>query len=408
MPRVLLLVPATSYRAEAFLHAAARLTLDVTVGSNHRQVLAQFTPGRSVHVDFGDLKTALPSILSHCRDYPVVAVIGTDDETTTLAARVGSVLNLPHNTAAAVSKARNKFEFRRVLVRARLNCPTFERIELAIDPATVAAAVHYPCVLKPLDLSGSRGVIRADNEADFIAAFHRVSEIITGCAGADSDNALLVETFIEGVEVSLEGVVHAGSLRVLALFDKPDLLNGPYFEETIYVTPSRLSPTQQCAIVTETQAAVAALGLTTGPIHAELRLDGDHAYVLEIAPRTIGGHCSRALRFPANVSLEELVLRQAIGASHLMEAAGGPSGVMMIPIPRAGRLARVTGVSEAIAVPGITDVKITIPLGDTLTPLPEGDRYLGFIFAEASSADSVECALRIAHSRLEFEIHSSA
>ena len=406
MPRVLLLVPATSYRAGAFLDAARRLQLDVTVGSNHRQVLAELTPGRSLYIEFHDTSAALQQILSHCRDYPIVAVVGTDDDTTGLAARAGQALGLPHNDTAAVQHTCDKFEFRQIIARAELNCPRFERIALSVDPASVAAKIPYPCVLKPLNLSGSRGVIRANNEEEFIRAFHRTRRIVQSSTENGRDESLLVEDFIAGVEVSLEGIVEDGRLRTLALFDKPDPLNGPFFEESIYVTPSRLTAPEQDEILTQARAAVAAVGLATGPIHAELRLGVDGAYVIEIAARTIGGLCSRVLKFQDNITLEEMVLRQAIGSSARATATETPSGVMMIPIPHAGVLRRVSGLAQAGVVSGITGIEITVPVGDTLVPLPEGDRYLGFVFAEARSPVAVEEALRTAHARLEFDIRS--
>lgn len=406
MPRVLLLVPATSYRAGAFLDAARRLQLDVTVGSNHRQVLAELTPGRSLYIEFHDTSAALQQILSHCRDYPIVAVVGTDDDTTGLAARAGQALELPHNDITAVQHTCDKFEFRQMIARAELNCPRFKRLALSVDPALVAATIPYPCVLKPLDLSGSRGVIRANNEKEFVRAFHRTRQIVQSSTENGRDESLLVEDFIAGIEVSLEGVVEDGRLRMLALFDKPDPLNGPFFEETIYVTPSRLSAGEQDEILTQAQAAVAAIGLSTGPIHAELRLGVDGAYVIEIAARTIGGLCSRVLKFQDDITLEEMILRQAIGSSASGTLAETPSGVMMIPIPRAGILRCVGGLAKATLVAGITDIEITIPVGDTLVPLPEGDRYLGFVFAEARSPVAVEEALRTAHARLEFDIRS--
>jgi len=406
VPRVLLLVPVTSYRTEAFLDAARRLRLDVTVGSNHRQLLAKFAPGRTLYINLRDNTSTLAAIVRHCRDYPVAAVIGTDDETTTLAAQAAAALEVQHNAISAVSAARNKLQFRRLMSNAQLNGPGFNRIELSAHATTVSATMKYPCVLKPLDLSGSRGVIRANNKTEFVRAFHRVRSIVETCAEPDSDPALLVEDFIEGIEVSLEGLVTDGALSVLALFDKPNPLDGPFFEETIYVTPSRLGATQQRKIVAQTEAAVRALGLTTGPIHAELRLGPKGAFVIEIAPRTIGGLCSRALRFQANASLEEIVLRQAVGAKLDAETNHAPSGVMMIPIPGAGILKTVRGLSAATAVAGITDINIAIPPGEMLIPLPEGGRYLGFIFAEADSAEAVEHALRTAHGKLHFDISS--
>ena len=261
----------------------------------------------------------------------------------------------------------------------------------------------YPCVIKPVNLNGSRGVMRADSPAELIAAIDRLTRLIT----ADTDEArpYLIESYLPGVEVALEGMLDQGHLTILALFDKPDPLEGPFFEETIYVTPSRLSPSMQATIGATTAAAAQALGLVAGPIHAELRVNDEGVWIIEIAGRSIGGLCSQVLRFGVDASLEELIIRQAAGlplgdASRRDHAAG----VMMIPIPEAGLLRAVSGGEEAAAVPLIESVEITARLNYPLVPLPEGDSYLGFIFARGETPEAVEAALRQAHACLHFRI----
>ncbi len=263
-----------------------------------------------------------------------------------------------------------------------------------------AGAVDLPAVLKPVALSGSRGVIRADDPAAARSAEARIRAILDE-AGEDPDGPILAERYVPGAEVAVEALLRGGELEVLAVFDKPDPLEGPYFEETIYVTPSRLPAAQLDRIAAATAAAAAALGLREGPVHAELRLDGDALFVLELAARSIGGLCGRALRFGAGLSLEEVILRHALRlplGPHERERAA--SGVMMLPIERAGTLREVRGLDAARAVAGIEDVRITIPAGRPVVPLPEGDRYLGFAFARAAEPAAVEAALRAAHAAL--------
>jgi biotin carboxylase len=281
-------------------------------------------------------------------------------------------------------------------------------LDLSDDPEEAAGRVGYPCVLKPTILAGSRGVVRADDPAAFVAAFRRVAAILrepeTSSLG-EGATEVLVEDFIPGREVAVEGLLVEGELHVLALFDKPDPLDGPYFEETIYVTPSRLPADVQAAIGAEARWAARALGLTEGPIHAELRVNDEGPWVVEVAARTIGGLCSRSLRFGAGLSLEELVLRHALGIElDSLERERRPAGVMMIPIPRGGVLRSVRGREDALAVPGIEDVTISAHVGQELVPLPEGSRYLGFILARAESPETVEAALRAAHERLDFDV----
>ncbi len=408
--RLLLLVPTTSYRVGDFLKAAHRLGVEVAVGSNRRQVLEKYSHGRTVTLDFRQVEKGAEQIVAYAQKYPLQAIVPTDEATTLLAARASAVLGLPHNSLDSVAAAGNKHKFRARLAEAGLPTPAYTLVSLDEDPARAARATDYPCVLKPLALSASRGVIRADDPAAFVAAFRRIANILdrqdagAGCGVAEH---ILIEGYVSGEEVSLEGLLDGGRLNVLALFDKPDALEGPYFEETIYVTPSRLSALLQEEIVAATRRAVAALGLRHGPIHAELRVNDAGAWVIEVAARSIGGLCSRTLRFGAGIRLEELILRHALGLPiETTERERSAAGVMMIPIPRACRLRQVNGTEDARAVPGVVDLSITIPIGQEVVPLPEGDRYLGFIFARDQAPDDVEAALREAHRRLDLIIET--
>ena len=404
--RLLLLVPTTSYRIGDFLDAAERLGVDVAVGSDQRQVLEQYSGGRTVTVDFKDLERGVAQVATYCGDYPLAAIIGVDDETTLIAAKASQALGLLCNTPDSVEATANKHRFRSRLANSGLPAPRFTLLPVSDDPARAARESFYPAVLKPLALSASRGVMRADNPTEFTAAFRRIGAIlenadITGEAGRH----ILVEEYIPGVEVALEGLLDNGCLTVLALFDKPDPLEGPYFEETIYVTPSRLAEEVQDAVAATVSQAVATLGLREGPIHAELRINDGGIWLIEVAARSIGGLCSRTLRFCAGGRLEDLILRHALGLPIATAEPDRPAtGVMMIPIPAVGTLRRVAGIEAARATAGIEDVTISIPVGETLVPVPEGNRYLGFIFAAGDTPEAVEAALREAHGRLEFTI----
>jgi biotin carboxylase len=296
-----------------------------------------------------------------------------------------------------VAATRDKAVMRRAFGAAGIPQPGFR----VLRPGDDAGAVDLPAVLKPVALSASRGVIRADSSQAARAAEARIRAILAG-AGEDADGPILAETYEPGVEVAVEALLRGGELEVLAVFDKPDPLEGPYFEETIYVTPSRLPEERLRQVEAMAAAAAKALGLREGPVHAELRLDGDAIRVLELAARSIGGLCSRALRFGAGISLEEVILRHALGlplGDHARERAA--SGVMMLPIRQSGTLREVRGLDAARAVPGVSDVRITIAPGRPVVPLPEGDRYLGFAFARAETPAEVEAALRAAEGALE-------
>jgi biotin carboxylase len=406
--RLLLLLPTTSYRTEAFVAAASRLGVELVCACEEPSTLEGLAPESLLTLNFQDPPRAAEQVARWSQTHPVDAVVGVDDQTATVAAAIAERLGLPTHPPAAAAAARNKYEMRQRLAAASLPVPGFRRVALDEDPARVARTVAYPCVLKPLALAASRGVIRADDEAAFVAAFHRIAALLRtpGVASGEAAESLLVEDYVPGAEVALEGLLNRGELNVLALFDKPDPLEGPYFEETLYVTPSRLPAPAQSQVAQVTARACHALGLREGPVHAELRVNHHGPWVIEVAARSIGGLCSRTLRFGTGLSLEEIILRHALGWP-IESLAREPraAGVMMIPIPRGGRLEAVHGREEAEAVEGIEEVVISAHRGQELVPWPEGWRYLGFIFARAETPDAVEQALRRAHSRLRFEIH---
>ena len=395
MSTVLLVLPSATYRAPDFLDAAARLGAEVVVGSEHRQALSESMGDRAVTLTLGQPAMAADQLERLAERVPLDAIVAVDDGGTRAAALAAERLGLRGNPPEAVARARDKAAMRAALDEAGVLQPEWR---LGADVATLSAAVGLPCVVKPLTLSGSRGVIRADTPEQVDAAARRIRAILVD-PGAD----LLVERFVPGDEVAVEALLDAGRLEVLAVFDKPDPLDGPYFEETIYVTPSRKPAALLGEVRRATALAAAALGLTEGPVHAEMRIGADgRVSVLELAARSIGGLCSRSLRFGLGVSLEEVILRHALGLplDH-MRREELASGVMMLPIPRAGVLHEVRGQDAARAVPGVAGLEISIARGRPVQPLPEGDRYLGFLFAKGESPARVEAALREAHSLLE-------
>lgn len=400
---MLLMTPKT-YRARAFVEAAERLGLEVVR-------VVDMPPELAAHwnvplgVDFLDLEAATRALVEFAASRPVDAIISVDDGASLLAARASAALGLPHNSPEAAEAARNKHRMRALLAQGGVRAPEFRLCSTGDDFRDLAARVEYPCVVKPLRLSGSRGVMRADDPDQFVIAAGRLKALLDSIDPSPRPKPFLVEDFVPGFEVALEGVLDHGRLKVLALFDKPDPLDGPFFEETIYVTPSRLPQDVQAAIAQCASDAAQALGLREGPMHAELRVNAAGPWLIEVAGRSIGGMCSKTLRFGTDVSLEELILRQACGLGiESLDRERRAGGVMMIPIPEAGILRRVEGEAEARAASGIEDVQITARLNNPIVPLPEGDSYLGFIFARGESPDEVEAALREAHRRLRFVI----
>jgi biotin carboxylase len=400
--RLLLIGATTGYQTRVFAEAAQRLGYELILATDRCHVLDDPWGDRAIALRFEDPQGAAETLASEAHIDGIVAVGDRPAYIAALAARLLGVI--PCNSPDSVAASRNKFLARERFRAAGLPAPEFYRLPFTENPERAAGQARYPSVLKPLGLSASRGVIRVDNPAEFVIAFRRIQSLLADPDIArlheDQDRYLQVESFIEGREFALEGILTDGQLRVLAIFDKPDPLNGPFFEETIYITPSREDPATQRAIVQTTEAAIRALDLSHGPIHAEMRVNAAGVWMLEVAARPIGGLCARVLP-----GLEELILRHAAGAdpgSLAMLAAA--SGVMMIPIPREGIYVNTEGLDAARAQPGIEEVVITAKPGQKLIPLPEGASYLGFIFARGESPDAADRALRKAHQQLRFEI----
>lgn len=401
MARVLLLLPSSTYRAEDFLAAAEVLGAEVVVASERRQALAGLMGERALRVDLRHPQAAAETIVAAAARVPIDAVVAVDDQGVLVAALAGARLGVAHNPPAAVAATRDKAALRRALDDAGVPQPAFGVAGPGDDVATLASAVGLPCVVKALSLSASRGVLRADDPAGAAVAAARIRALL--CAQDAGDETLLVERYLPGAEVAVEGLLRGGHLQVLALFDKPDPMEGPTFAETLLVTPSRLPPETQATITATVAEATTAIGLREGPVHAELRVGRDGTVgMLEVAARSIGGLCSRTLRFGLGLSLEEVILRHALGLPlDALSPAYDASGVLMLAIPRAGTLSAVRGQDAARAVPGVVDVEITVPIGRPVAPLPEGDRYLGFVFARGADPDEVEGALRAAGDHLD-------
>lgn len=403
MPRILIVAATTGYQTRLFADAARRLGMDVALATDRCHVLEDPWGDRAIPVRFDDPYSAVEAI---AQAGPFDGILAVADRQAFFAAIMAEKLGLTYNSPAAVEAVRNKFLMRQRFLTAGMPVPRFFRLETKEDPGEAAGNTSYPCVLKPLGLSASRGVIRADDPAGFVAAFHRIKALLARpeiqVLREKHSQYVQVESFLSGQEYALEGVLTAGRLKTLAVFEKPDPLNGPFFEETIYLTPPRAP---QPALVPAIEKAICAMGLTHGPIHAELRVDGSEASVLEVAARPIGGLCAKTLRFDGGMPLEELLLRHAVGEDlSQLEREECASGVMMIPIGREGVYEGVEGLDRALEIGGVGEIEITAKAGQTLEPLPEGASYLGFIFARGKTPEDVERSLRSAHATLRFQI----
>ena len=403
-PRLLLIAPPNSYRTAAFLVAARLHGVDVLVASEGKFSLVGELAG-GLHVDLSD-PAAVDVLLEANRQRPFCGVLATDDMVVELGSRIAAALDLPHNPIDAARYSHRKDLSREVLANAGVSVPEFRLVNLADPLLPQLEGLVFPCVVKPLSLSASRGVIRADTQQQLLSACARIERILGGENIHDEfvKSHILIECFVAGPEVALEGILSDGRLDVLAVFDKPDPMEGPFFEETYYITPSRHGAAWQGDIISCVKDACSALGLREGPVHAELRLSAEGCVVLEVASRTIGGECARLLSYGTGHSLESLVIAHATGKPLEMQAEVGAAGVLMIPIPGAGIMRRVEGITAARAVPFVKDILINIREGYELVPLPEGSSYLGFMFACAPTPEQAEAALRAAHGELKIVV----
>ena len=426
MPRVLLLATTTGYQTRAFGEAAERLGVELAFATDRCHLLEDPWRDGAIAIRFYDEAASVAAIVESASTDPIDGVLVVGDQPTVIAARVAEALGLPGHPPEASAAARNKQATRERLRAAGLPAPWFVTAPVAADPDAVATSLTFPCVVKPLALSGSRGVMRADDPASFREAFLRLRALLQRADVRAERNpahdTVLVEGFIPGREFAVEGLLHHGQLHVLAIFDKPDPLDGPFFEETIYLTPSSWPGAGQRTIAEAVGRAAEALGLWHGPVHAECRVNQHGVFVLEVAARPIGGLCARTLRIckkgvgrgrnsqndsRSPFGLEELLLRHALGEAPddwIREEQA--AGVMMIPIPRRGLFRGVDGVEDARRVTGVEDVRITAKADQLLVPLPEGASYLGFIFARARDTAAVDRALREAHACLRFAIEA--
>jgi biotin carboxylase len=413
-PRLLLIASKLGYQTDVFRKAAERAGIHLLLATDRCHQLEDPWGDRAMALRFEDpdaagedLASALPASIQ--------GLLAVGDQATLLAARTAQRARLPFHSVDAVEVCRDKSRFRSALRSAALPCPEHVVLPLASAPAT--SPVGYPCVLKPLGLSASRGVIRADSDMQLADAFARIKALLElpeiRQQRSERDRFIQIEQFIEGAEFTLEGLVHRGQLHTFTLFEKPDPLDGPFFEETIYVQPPRIPMSVQAAIKSAVATMIEKIGLHHGPIHAEMRVprsalnepDDVPVWLLEIAARPIGGLCAQALKFENGESLEDLLVRHAVGDDvRNARLLPGASAVMMIPVPANGLFKEVEGVQEAEAVRHVEAVRITAVKGYRLRRLPEGNSYPGFVFARASTTAEVDCALREAHAKLRFHL----
>lgn len=400
--RLLLVSPHASYRIAPFADAATRRNADLYLLAG-RSSLPLPSRIAGARFDPGDDDGAVDLALEAHAETPFHGVCATDDATTELAARIAARIGVRFNDPGAAALTRDKHLARRRLVERGVRCPPFAVLDLRHGVDNLPELPAFPLVVKPLTLSASRGVIRVDDRPGLEAALSRLRALLER-EFADPDYGVIAEAFVPGFEVAVEGLLRRGELSVLAVFDKPDPLNGPYFEETYYTTPSRLSTDNLARVIDSVRTVCDAYGLTEGPVHAECRVNERGAWPLELASRTIGGKCARLLFMATGLTLEEIVIAHALGETVEPAPIVGGAGVLMVPVPRSGVVRRVEGIGRARAVRGVEDVEIDIGTGEVITAWPEGGSYPGFIFSRGESPYDAEQSLRKAHAEIDIVV----
>ena len=402
---VILIIPSASYRTSAFINAIEKLDLKVLVISDKSQVFSGKHPDNLLIMNFHHWKDRIDEITEWSERNGLKAVVGVDEESIVLAANLSKCLKVEHNPVESVLLTKDKYLMRIELKKAGVNSPWFNCFSIHDSLIKNINKISFPCVIKPTFLSASRGVIRVNTIKELANGIKTIKELLSlkeiRERGGEKSDWILVEEYIPGKEIAIEGIVSEGKLKVLAVFDKPEPLEGPTFEETIIVTPTSLSEKNQFSLFETAQNAVKALGIVKGPVHVEVRINSSGNYILECASRSIGGLCSKVLEFQGGMSLEELILRSYLGRNvEKSKLTGSARGVMMMPTEKMGILKEMRGVDDALNVKGVTDLKIIIKPGEKLEPLPKGDRYIGFIFAEDKDQELVIKALKDAWSRI--------
>ncbi len=408
--KLLLITPSTSYRTGAFTQAARKLEVSLSVATDAQQVFAKRDAVRFLTLDPQDTTANLKLISRHVAEVPANAVLGVDEWSVMLAARASHTLGLCSPTPNAVAICHDKYQFRQTLHDKGLCSTPYRLLSTNDDPVSAAKHVAYPCVLKPRHLNASCGVIRANCHTQFVAAFNRIKTILqTAHTGSDAlRQSILVERYVSGREFAVEGILDGGDLHLLAVFGKVGALEGPYFEENIYITPARINGNERQRIVNALRAALFAVGLDQGPLHAEVRLTSSRVHILEVAARSIGGRCGATLRFTHGHTLEELIIMQALKRG-VQESTPVPGvhGVAMLPIRRSGRLQAINGLDAARAIPGVSGVNLDVSVDDHLRAPPEGNRYPGFVFAAGKAHAEVEHSLYKAIETIDLDVDAS-
>ena len=381
MKKLLLVIPENSYKSNDFVVAAEKLGIDFLIITDSEQVSSKFSDTVIINKFDAELNK---NNLKKLKD--VTHVLPVDHSALKFSGYLVDLLEVKGNKLESINLSMNKYESRKIF-NSLLDIKVNNEIIKNIDDVNTFINKNGTSVLKPIYGTASKSVLKINNVEK---NKEQIEKLMQDCFDQD----LVIEEYIDGKEYALEGTIINSELKKIVIFDKPVEYKHPYFEESIYITPSELSSEAEKRVVSIVDKACKKIGLEDGPVHVEFKINENQIFIIEINPRMIGGLCSRCLSFGLfKVSLEEIILHAFMNNElKNIELLNNYVGVLMIPTPKSGKFISINK-EELEKIPNISNVEITVPEGSDLLEPPYGDKYLGFAFSQGIDKKTVNESL---------------
>ncbi len=381
MKKLLLVIPENSYKSNDFVVAAEKLGIDFLIITDSEQVSSKFSDTVIINKFDAELNK---NNLKKLKD--VTHVLPVDHSALKFSGYLVDLLEVKGNKLESINLSMNKYESRKIF-NSLLDIKVNNEIIKNIDDVNTFINKNGTSVLKPIYGTASKSVLKINNVEK---NKEQIEKLMQDCFDQD----LVIEEYIDGKEYALEGTIINSELKKIVIFDKPVEYKHPYFEESIYITPSELSSEAEKRVVSIVDKACKKIGLEDGPVHVEFKINENQIFIIEINPRMIGGLCSRCLSFGLfKVSLEEIILHAFMNNElKNIELLNNYVGVLMIPTPKSGKFISINK-EELENIPNISNVEITVPEGSDLLEPPYGDKYLGFAFSQGIDKKTVNESL---------------
>ena len=381
MKKLLLVIPENSYKSNDFVFAAEKLGIDFMIITDSEQVSSKFSDTVIINKFDAELNK---NNIKKLKD--VTHVLPVDHSALKFSGYLVDLLEVKGNKLESINLSMNKYESRKIF-NSLLDIKANNEIIKNIDDINIFINKNGTSVLKPNYGTASKSVLKINNVEK---NKEQIEKLMQDCFDQD----LVIEEYIDGKEYALEGTIINSELKKIVIFDKPVEYKHPYFEESIYITPSELSSEAEKRVVSIVDKACKKIGLEDGPVHVEFKINENQIFIIEINPRMIGGLCSRCLSFGLfKVSLEEIILHAFMNNElKNIELLNNYVGVLMIPTPKSGKFISINK-KELENIQNISNVEITVPEGSDLLEPPYGDKYLGFAFSQGIDKKTVNESL---------------